>query len=57
MVDLRAIASREDCMGWASVRVCLKSRHGTIALETERKREGEREGGRGGEGGREGERG
>ena len=49
MVDLRAIASREDCMGWASVRVCLKSRHGTIALETERKREGERE--REGEGG------
>ena len=56
MVDLRAIASREDCMGWASVRVCLKSRHGTIALETERKREGEREGEREreGEGGREG---
>ena len=32
MVDFRAMASKEECMGWASFRVILKSRHGTIAL-------------------------
>ena len=33
MVDFRAMASKEECMGWVSFRVVLKSRQGTIALQ------------------------
>lgn len=32
MVDFRAMASRDECIGWASIRVCLNMRQGTIAL-------------------------
>ena len=36
MVDLRAMASREEWMGWCSSSVARNSRQGTMALRVER---------------------
>ena len=52
IVDLRAMASREEWMGWDSCNVWRKTRQGTMALQKEVKR-GEKEGISGGQKGAE----